>query len=420
MLDQNISSVSDVVGAIKTTLEFEYADILIEGEMSNLSSSSAGHYYFTLSDDQSSLSCALFKMDAMRNPFIRRAKNGDKVIIRGPISVYAKRGTFQLITKKITPSGKGDLKAQFELLKQKLSKEGLFDVTKKVSIPKLPRRIGVITAESGAALQDFLNVLMRRCHWYDILIIPAVVQGDNCANSVIAGIDKAEAIGDLDVLVLTRGGGSMEDLWGFNDESLVRRVAKSKIPIISAIGHQVDFTLLDFVADQRCETPSTAAEFLSQGQTQISDRLQLSLQKLKILFSNFSSKLKNRLDRINPLRVSGLLQQKVSNLMNRLERNNLEKRQNLLKLNDFEFHLDELVSRLETNSKNMVLNSKHRLEIAQKSLFNLNPKQVLSRGYTYIEDKDTIITNIDDFDALPADHDLKIVFKDGSRNVKKG
>ena len=131
MLEQNISTVSDVVGAIKTTLEFEYADILIEGEISNLSPSSAGHYYFTLSDDQSSLSCALFRMDALRNPFIRRAKNGDKVIVRGPISVYAKRGTFQLITKKITPSGKGDLKAQFEILKQKLAKEGLFDVTKK-------------------------------------------------------------------------------------------------------------------------------------------------------------------------------------------------------------------------------------------------------------------------------------------------
>ncbi len=419
MLEQNISTVSDVVGAIKTTLEFEYADILIEGEISNLSPSSAGHYYFTLSDDQSSLSCALFRMDALRNPFIRRAKNGDKVIVRGPISVYAKRGTFQLITKKITPSGKGDLKAQFEILKQKLAKEGLFDVTKKVSIPKLPKRIGVITAQSGAALQDFLNVLKRRCLWYDILIIPAVVQGDNCASSVISSIDKAEAMGDLDVLVITRGGGSMEDLWGFNDESLVRRVAKSNIPIISAIGHQVDFSLLDFVADQRCETPSTAAEFLSQGQTQISDRLQLSLQKLKILFSNFSSELKKRLDRINPLRVSAVLQQRVSNFMQRLERNNLDKRQNLLRLNDFEFQLDDFVSRLERNAKDMIMNSKHRLNIAEKSLFNLNPNQVLSRGYTYIEDKDTIITNIDDFDALPATHKLKIVFKDGSRNVQK-
>lgn len=419
MLEKNISTVSDVVGAIKTTLEFEYADILIEGEISNLSPSSAGHYYFTLSDDQSSLSCALFRMDALRNPFIRRAKNGDKVIVRGPISVYAKRGTFQLITKKITPSGKGDLKAQFEILKQKLAKEGLFDVTKKVSIPKLPKRIGVITAQSGAALQDFLNVLKRRCLWYDILIIPAVVQGDNCASSVISSIDKAEAMGDLDVLVITRGGGSMEDLWGFNDESLVRRVAKSNIPIISAIGHQVDFSLLDFVADQRCETPSTAAEFLSQGQTQISDRLQLSLQKLKILFSNFSSELKKRLDRINPLRVSAVLQQRISNFMQRLERNNLDKRQNLLRLNDFEFQLDDFVSRLERNAKDMIMNSKHRLNIAEKSLFNLNPNQVLSRGYTYIEDKDTIITNIDDFDALPATHKLKIVFKDGSRNVQK-
>lgn len=358
-------------------------------------------------------------MDALRNPFIRRAKNGDKVIVRGPISVYAKRGTFQLITKKITPSGKGDLKAQFEILKQKLAKEGLFDVTKKVSIPKLPKRIGVITAQSGAALQDFLNVLKRRCLWYDILIIPAVVQGDNCASSVISSIDKAEAMGDLDVLVITRGGGSMEDLWGFNDESLVRRVAKSNIPIISAIGHQVDFSLLDFVADQRCETPSTAAEFLSQGQTQISDRLQLSLQKLKILFSNFSSELKKRLDRINPLRVSAVLQQRISNFMQRLERNNLDKRQNLLRLNDFEFQLDDFVSRLERNAKDMIMNSKHRLNIAEKSLFNLNPNQVLSRGYTYIEDKDTIITNIDDFDALPATHKLKIVFKDGSRNVQK-
>src|SRR5690606_12931867 len=217
----------------------------------------------------------------MRNPLIRNLKNGDKIVVVGPISVYQKRGSFQLLAKRIFPAGEGQLKLQYERLKARLSQEGLFDIEKKKPIPKFPRRIAVITAEHGAALQDFLNVMERRSLWMDILIIPALVQGDGAPRSLLNALKKAESIEGVDVIVLTRGGGSIEDLWGFNDENLVRAIDNCTIPVISAVGHQVDFTLCDYVSDHRSETPTAAAEILSQPQTELNSRLVFCQSRIK-------------------------------------------------------------------------------------------------------------------------------------------
>ena len=195
-------SVTEIVNSVKQNLESEFRNISVEGEISNFSGSAAGHFYFTLSDANSGISCAIFKMDALRNPIVRRLKNGDKIIVNGSIGVYTKRGTFQIIAKRITPAGKGDLKAEFEKLKQKFIAKGYFEDQHKKEIPLLAKKIGVITALKGAALQDFLNIMKRRTVWHNIIIIPAVVQGDDCPRSVISAINKAEKLNDIDVLVI--------------------------------------------------------------------------------------------------------------------------------------------------------------------------------------------------------------------------
>lgn len=207
-MDQKLS-VSQLVNNVKQILEGEFRFLKVEGEISNLSSSSAGHYYLTLSDRDSSISCALFRGDALRNPEVRKLKDGDKVIVTGSIGVYSKRGTFQVIIKTIAPSGKGDLMAQFELLKKKLASEGLFDLENKTPLPKLPKRVAVITAKGAAALQDFLNVFERRSLWMDILLVPSLVQGDQAPKELVNALKRVIKYhlegNPIDVVVLTRG-----------------------------------------------------------------------------------------------------------------------------------------------------------------------------------------------------------------------
>ena len=413
-------SVSEIVFSIKTTLEIEYRDITVVGEISNLSHSSAGHYYFTLSDDQSSISCALFKMDAFRNPSIRRIKNGEKILVRGPISLYARRGTFQIICKRVLPYGTGNLMAQYELLKEKLRSEGLFDQDKKRSLPQVIKRIGVITALRGAELQDFINVMRRRAHWFHITIIPSIVQGDQCAPSIIRAIEKAENLNNIDVLVITRGGGSMEDLWGFNDENLVRKAYETPIAIISAIGHQVDYSLLDFVADFRCETPSTAAEMVTESQRELYQRLIYGMKDLKSLFLNFKNITFQRIDKVNPIKVLHILHQKLHSKKQKLERLKFFEQHDILRLHEHQQYLDEKSQKISAvmNGKKEVYVTK--LSLLENSLSSLNPQNVLGRGYTYIQsDSGKVVSTSKEFDKLEAHVEVSAHFIDGKRRVQK-
>jgi exodeoxyribonuclease VII large subunit len=414
------STVSDLIFAVKNSLEGEFLDVTVEGEITNLSGSAAGHYYFTLSDRNAAVSCALFKMDALRNPIIRRVKNGDKIIIKGPISVYAKRGTFQIIAKRITPFGTGDLKEQFEKLKQKFNALGYFNEEHKKQIPNLPTKIAIITAMKGAALQDFLNIMKRRSSSYDITIIPAVVQGDTCARTVIKGIDSAEKLGNVDVLVIARGGGSLEDLWGFNDEKLVERAFKCTIPIISAIGHQVDFSLLDFVSDLRCETPSSAAEILSQGQLDAKQRLHQKGRELRFLTIELKTEIEAKLHRVNPVNIAPLLGSIIANEKNKLDRINPVTRVDLLgvyeKHQNLDFSIEKLIRNVNLNWKQSDLKINNR----KKLLDSLNPHNVLGRGYSYIStDAGKVLASKVDFDAMAVGEKLLINFNDGVGPVQK-
>lgn len=414
-------SVSELIGQIKNTLEGEFRATTVSGEVSNLSPSTAGHWYFNLSDEQSSISVALFKMDAMRNPLIRSLKNGDQIIITGPISVYGKRGTFQLLAKRIVAQGQGNLLVQFEKLKAQLTKEGYFDLSIKKPIPKFPKRIGVITAIGGAALQDFLNVLDRRSFWAETVIIPAVVQGDASAKSLVQALRKAKSIELLDVIVFTRGGGAIEDLWSFNNEELVKEIYQCSIPVISAVGHQVDYTLCDFVSDLRCETPTAAAEILSQPHMELDQRMKFVGHKLKNLLFRQHAEIEKRLKRFSPIHVLHILKQNFFDTKKRLEELELKDRAfELVGLYDKQMYLDDLVIRMQKCIENKLVKESHRVAICESRINGLNPKSVLKRGYSIIQDSNNnIITNSKNFTKIPNKEKLIIQFSDGTGQVLK-
>jgi exodeoxyribonuclease VII large subunit len=415
------ASVSDLVISIKNLLEDQFQEVFVEGEVTNLSLSSSGHWYFNLSDASSSISCALFKLEALRNPLIRNLKDGDKIIILGPVSVYQKRGSFQVIVKRLFPAGVGQLKIQLERLKSKLSQEGLFDLDKKKSIPKFPKRIALITAEHGAALQDFLNVYKRRSLWQDILIIPSLVQGDGAAKKLLMALKTAQNIEGIDVIVLTRGGGSLEDLWAFNDEDLVREISNCPIPVISAVGHEIDYTLCDFVADHRSETPSAAAEFLSQPHTELKSRLYFCHTHLKSEMIKIQQRFQIIREKSHPSEMIHLIKKNFIQAQLKLSQVRLMDRGfELMGLNEKRRELDELEMRIKHTSEVKINSWKDKLIRYEQVLTAIDPKRVLNRGYSYIQDDNKIvITNFSDFQKLKEKTHINIHFKDGIGNVQK-
>ncbi len=420
MLIPDAPTVSDLVNHIKDVLEGQFHEVMVQGEVTNLSPSSAGHWYFTLSDENACISCALFKMDAMRNPLIRNLKNGDKIVVLGPISVYPKRGTFQILAKRILPAGEGQLKLQFERLKAKLAAEGLFDIETKKRLPVFPKRVAVITAPHGAALQDFLNVMKRRTLWHDIIIIPAVVQGPDSPRSLLSALKKAEAIPGVDVIVLTRGGGSLEDLWSFNDEHLVRAIYECAIPTISAVGHQVDFSLCDYVADHRAETPTAAAETLSQPQTEMEKRLVYCQSHLRSELFKRKQAIELWVQKLHPRQILGLIHEKIKNAHKELSEIRLRDRAHEL-IGHFERsqEVDELLMRMKHRMEYKVNDVKGELKRLDQVLGALDPSKVLTRGYSYVEAEGKVLTTFSDFKKLPAESVLGIRFQDGIAKVKK-
>ncbi len=422
-----IPSVSQIVNSIKNVLEGEFRAIEVVGEVSNLSSSGAGHYYFTLSDSQASLSCSLFRMDAMRNPLVRSLKNGDKIVASGPIGVYAKRGTFQLVAKRIAPVGKGDLKEELEKLKKRLAAEGLFDLEHKSAIAEYPKRIGLVTAHGSAAYHDFVNVLERRSLWMDVLVAPAMVQGEKAPQSIRGALARlikyhleAPEEKKLDVIVLTRGGGSLEDLWCFNDEGLAWDIYNCPIPIISAVGHEVDYSISDFVADKRCETPTAAAEVLSEGQTKLKMRMNHMERNLHEFGQSLVWKMERRLNALSPDSLMRKLEGKVHVIQRRLERCKIDHR--LLEFtgyHDYIMRLEEASYRLQKFPQRVEAHH-HKLEQNYAMLRVLNPKNILGRGYSYVEDESgKVISNVKKFNNLEKGALVKIHFQDGQGESAK-
>jgi len=280
LIDLNVKSsawsVSELTQRVKNLLEGHFDQVSIEGEISDFTAASSGHWYFTLKDSDSQVRCAMFRSANAKLRF--RPSRGDHVQIRARVSLYTSRGEFQLIAQHMQPVGDGALQQAFEQLKAKLFEEGLFSVERKQPVPDSARRIGVITSASGAALHDILAVLERRSPMTEVFLFPVPVQGADAPGALVRAVEQAnrlheEQILPLDVLIVGRGGGSAEDLWAFNDEALARSIVKSGLPVVSAVGHEIDFSISDFVADQRAATPSAAAELVSLDQVQWSQRL---------------------------------------------------------------------------------------------------------------------------------------------------
>lgn len=292
-------TVSRLVRRMKNVLEIEVGEVWVEGEISNLRKQASGHQYFSLKDANAQISAVFFKGSAARSKV--NLEDGKKLKIFGEVSIYEARGTMQLIVRKVEEIGQGDLQARFEQLKKALHGEGLFDQDRKKPLPPFPHRIGVVTSPTGAALQDMLNVLSRRAPWVEVFLYPCRVQGKGAEKEIVAGIKRfgsAALKGEpaVDVVIIGRGGGSLEDLWNFNEEEVARAISECPTPLVSAVGHEIDFTISDFVADERAPTPSAAAELVVPDREELlvkveAKRLRLE-RHVKSVFSNYSQQLK--------------------------------------------------------------------------------------------------------------------------------
>ncbi len=419
------TTVSDLVTQIKKNLEISFSHLFIEGEVSNFSRAYSGHYYFTLSDAKASISCACFQGRAARNPLIKSLVDGDKVIVSGNISVYVKRGTFQIVVTSLVKSGKGDLKAEFEKRKMRLAQEGLFDSSKKMPLPKIPQKIAVITALNGAALQDFLNVFNRRSLFMNILVVPALVQGDKAPASLRRALAETLQyslnVENIDAIVITRGGGSLEDLWAFNNEELARNIFHCPIPVISAVGHQVDEHISDFVADLRCETPTAAAEYLSQYQTTLKMRMHHLNSFLRHFPHALLENVKERFRKTHPSLQIQYIKDVFFSYKQTLEECNLPKRINdLLNLSETHFRLDDMARKLEQHMGRLLTEKKTKVESLNMLLTSLNPSGILSRGFSYVTDeKGHVVSTIKTFHGLNRETKLNITFSDGRGKIRK-
>jgi exodeoxyribonuclease VII large subunit len=320
---EQILKVTELTRQIKAQLESRFTQIWVQGEISNLRRQSSGHVYFSLKDAGSQLPCVLFARDASQQGF--QLEDGMEVLLFGSLSVYAPHGRYQLIAKITIQSGQGRLQIEFERLKQKLAAEGLFEHARKRSLPALPMRIAVVTSPTGAALQDFLRILRRRNYKGEVVIFPARVQGKGAEQEVTAMLEYAGASQNFDIVVITRGGGSIEDLWAFNEEALARAVAACPLPVISAVGHEIDTVLTDYAADQRAETPSAAAELISSLMIEAEQRLEHAESNLLYWIENglaerrqSLSALQSKMHIIAPERQVEMLGMKLDDLENHL------------------------------------------------------------------------------------------------------
>jgi exodeoxyribonuclease VII large subunit len=342
---RDIYSVSRLNREVRMLLDRGFPAIWLEAEISNFARPSSGHWYFSLKDTGAQLRCAMFRQRNMLSNMSPR--DGQQVLVRGRISLYEPRGDYQLIVDHMEDAGQGALKREFDRLKAKLAAEGLFATERKRPVPPLPKRIGVITSPTGAAIRDILHVLQRRFPAIAVLIYPVPVQGAQAAPEIIAALQTAAARADCDVLILARGGGSLEDLWAFNDEALARQIAASPIPIVSAIGHEVDFTIADFVADVRAPTPSAAAEIVVPDAGEYLKSFQLSAQRLRQLMGRRLGELTRALEFLR--RRAGLVSP-AARLAQQTQR-----------LDDLEQRLVRALRQSLTSSKSQLLEHQGRL-----------------------------------------------------------
>ena len=409
--ERRILTPSGLNRLVHDLLEDALPSVWIEGELSNVARPGSGHLYFTLKDSSAQIRCAMFKPRSTWLPF--KPADGVQVLARARVSLYEARGEFQLIVEHMEEAGEGALRREFERLKQRLSAEGLFDADRKRAIPKMPRRIGIITSATGAAVRDVLNVLARRFPLVEVEILSVPVQGRDAPAAIVAMLDAAANAGRYDVLLLTRGGGSLEDLWAFNDEALARAIVRSPVPVVSAVGHEIDFSISDFVADLRAPTPSAAAELLVPDVNDLKRRLQHHhdrlLLRLRRRIEASSQRADHLLSRINlqrptlrlargrerlkllQARLLMMLRHDRERRLSRLARNHTRllahhPRRQLIAARE---HLDTLAAQLKNLALHRIERKQAQLEQVARALHAVSPLATLSRGYAVLVDSDS-------------------------------
>ncbi len=381
-----VRSVTEFTREVKELLEGGMRPGWVRGEVSNLRAQTSGHVYFSLKDAGAQLGCVLFRGDAARQSVV--LQDGLQVLVYGEVSVYEARGQYQLIVRALIEHGAGRLQQELEKLKQRLAAEGLFDAARKKPVPLLPRSVGFITSPTGAAVQDFIRILQRRGWTGRLVVLPVKVQGEGAAVEMTAALRQAEALGIFDLLVIGRGGGSVEDLWAFNDELLVRAVAACRVPVISAVGHEIDFTLCDFAADVRAETPSAAAELISSNYLAATERVTGAAGSLAAAVDSAVTRAKEKLDharsRLRLLMPAAAIEQNYLRLDDMGNRLGSSLR---LAVQERRESLAVVRSRLAGASpeKRVQLES-HRLLALWKRLESASPASVLKRGYVIVRD----------------------------------
>lgn len=404
-------TVSELTQGMRVVLGDHFTNIWLIGEISGTRVPSSGHFYFTLKDEDAQIQCVCYKMTARYMRF--KPQDGMAVFARGRVDVYDARGQVQFIVESMEPQGFGALQLAFEQLKKKLELEGLFAAERKRPLPAFPQRIGIVTSPSGAVIQDFLQILDRRCPGRHIRLYPAQVQGEGASDQIAAGIDYFSASGWAEVVVVARGGGSLEDLWAFNEERVARAIARSSAPVVSAVGHETDFTIADFVADLRAPTPSAAAEMVSASQASLLNRLDSCDSKLKQATRLTLALLSRRLhaatvDSARLHRTLGRRLQRIDDLNYRLReemRKSIDRRKRLLETfslrlqrRDVRLQFGEIRRRLL--SAETRLRERMRLDLSARQrrlapleahLTQLSPLKILERGYAIVQSGEKIV-----------------------------
>ena len=356
--DNGILTVTELTAGIKTLLEEAFPQVSVSGEISNYKRHSSGHAYFSLKDDRSQLRCVMWRSANRRLTF--EPEDGMEVLARGDLSIYEVQGQYQLVTRELKPVGAGALQAAFERLKARLEKEGLFREEHKKPLPSFPERVGVITSASGAAIRDIIQIMRRRAPWVSILVRPTPVQGDGAAAEIAAAIEEMNDYGEVDVLIVGRGGGSVEDLWAFNEEAVVRAVFESRIPVVSAVGHETDFTLTDFAADYRAPTPSGAAEIVVRDMRELKDRSDAMIRRLCVGMTGYIDRSRQRV--ASAVSSYGL-------------------RRSVDQVGQYAQYTDELTRRLAERCLHVHETRVQRVGGLAGRLHALSPLSVLERGY---------------------------------------
>lgn len=400
--------IAELVTEVRTHVERRFAELRVEGEISNLRAAPSGHLYFTLKDGEAQLPAVLFRRAASLLRF--RPTDGMKVLLRGRLSVYEQRGQMQLVGETMEPLGAGSLQVAFEQLKAKLKARGLFDAERKQALPLYPRTVGIVTSPTGAVIRDFLNIVARRHAALSVLLYPATVQGEGAAEELAAGVEYFNRTREVDIIVVARGGGSLEDMAAFNTELLAEAIAASTLPVVSAVGHETDFTIADFVADLRAPTPSAAAELITAAQHRVEEDLTALDHRLERALRYRLMQARHGFDRLHveamARQVSDAIyrrQQRTEDLAMRAEqslhrrlqawREQLLRTEHALARQDLPYRVQSMRQRFEAQQNQMERNTRHMLEIRSAQFKNLagrlralSPMAVLERGYSLVFD----------------------------------